>query len=100
MPKAVFFSELQQGKRDRGAPRKRYTDQLKRQLAQAGINHPSWQQEASDRDSWCSSVRKANRKFEADTETGMKLQRKDAGGGKSGQHPNYPQPKPLPVQVQ
>ena len=46
MPKAVFFSELQEGKRDRGAPRKRYKDQLKRQLAQAGINHQSWQQEA------------------------------------------------------
>ena len=51
MPKAVFFSELQLGKRDRGAPRKRYKDQLKRQLAQAGISHQSWQQEASDRDS-------------------------------------------------
>ena len=33
MPKAVFFSELQEGKRDRGVPRKRYKDQLKRQLA-------------------------------------------------------------------
>ena len=32
MPKAVFFSELQDGKRDRGAPRKRYKDQRKRQL--------------------------------------------------------------------
>ncbi|WP_419616847.1 hypothetical protein, partial [Thiolapillus sp.] len=30
MPKAVFFSELQEGKRDRSAPRKRYKDQLKR----------------------------------------------------------------------
>ena len=60
MPKAVFFSELQEGKRDRGAPRKHYKDQLKRQLAQAGINHQSWQQEALDRDSWRSSVRKAS----------------------------------------
>ena len=51
MPKAVFFSELKDGKRDRGAPRKRYKDQLKRQLAQAGISHQSWQLEASDRDS-------------------------------------------------
>ena len=42
MPKAVFFSELQEGKRDRGAPRKRYKDQLKRQLAQVGISHQSW----------------------------------------------------------
>ena len=44
MPKAVFFSKLREGKRDRGAPRKRYKDQLKRQLAQAGISLQSWQQ--------------------------------------------------------
>ena len=65
MPKAVFFSELKEGKRDRGAPRKRYKDQLNRQLAQAGISHQPWQQEASDRDSWRSSVRKASCEFEA-----------------------------------
>ena len=39
MPEAVFFSEFQEGKCDCGAPRKRYKDQLKRQLAQAGINY-------------------------------------------------------------
>ena len=64
MPKTVYFNELQEGKRDRGAPRKRNKDQLKSQLAEAGINHPLWQQEASDRDSWRSSVRKDSRKFE------------------------------------
>ena len=48
MPKAVFFSELQEGKHEHGAPRMHYKDQLKRQLAQAGISHQSWQQEASD----------------------------------------------------
>ena len=46
MPKGIFYSELQEGKRDRGAPGKRYKDQLKRQLAQAGISYQSWQQEA------------------------------------------------------
>ena len=65
MPKAVFFRELQEGKRDHGAPRKRYKDQLKRQLAQAGIDRKSWQQEASDRDSLRSLVRKASCEFEA-----------------------------------
>ena len=44
MPKAVFFSELQEGKRYRGAPRKRYKDQLKRQLAQVKFCYQSWQQ--------------------------------------------------------
>lgn len=43
MPKVVFFSKLSKGKRDRGAPRRRYKDQLKRQLAQAGVDHKDWQ---------------------------------------------------------
>ena len=54
-PKAVFFSEIQERKSDRGAPRKRYKDRLKRQFA-----HQSWQQAASDRNSLRSSVRKAS----------------------------------------
>ena len=66
MPTAVFVGKFRERKRDRGAPRKRYKDQLKRQLAQAGINQQSWQQEASDRDSRHSSVRKASRVFEAE----------------------------------
>ena len=41
MLKAVFFSELLEGKHDRGAQRKRYKYQLKRQLAQAGFSHQS-----------------------------------------------------------
>ena len=76
MPKAVFFSELQEGKRDRGAPRKRYKDQLKKQIAQAGISHQSWQQGASDRDGWRSSVRKASCKFEAERHEAAKEKRR------------------------
>ena len=53
MPKAIFFSELQEGKCDRGAPRKCYKDQLKRQFVQAGISRQTWQQKASDQNSWC-----------------------------------------------
>ena len=95
MPKAVFIGELQEGKRDLSAPRKRYKDQLKRQLARAGISHQSRQQEASDRDSRRSSVRKENRKFETE---GMKPRRKDVEGRKSEQHPSHIQSKPSPVQ--
>ena len=78
MPKAVFFSELQEEKRDRGAPRKRYKDQLKRHLAQAGISHHLWQQEASDRDSWRLSVRKTSCEFEAEKHTAAKEKRTKA----------------------
>ena len=38
----------------------------KRQLAQAGISHQSWQHEASDRDSWHSSVKKSTCKYVAE----------------------------------
>ena len=65
-PKTVFFGELLEGKCDHSAPRKCYKDQLKRQLAQAGISHQSWQQEISDWHSWHSWVRKAKQKFEAE----------------------------------
>ena len=96
MPKAVFFSELQEGKRNRGAPRKRYKDQLKRQLAQAGIRHQSFQKEASDRDSWRSSVRKTSCDFEPERHTAGK--KKNPGGRKNEQHPYHPHPKPSSVQ--
>ena len=67
---------LQVQLRDRGAPRKRYKDQLERQLAQAGISHQSRQQAASDRDSWRSSVRKASCEFEAERHTAAKEKRR------------------------
>ena len=35
-------------------------------VSQAEIGHQSWQHEASDRDSWRSSVRKTSRMFEAE----------------------------------
>ena len=78
MPKAVFFCELQEGKRDCGAPRKHYKDQLKGQLAQAGISHQSWQQEALDGDSWRSSVRKASCEFEAERRNAAKEKLQEA----------------------
>ena len=42
MLKAVFFSKLHGGKRDRVAKRKHLKDKLKIQLAQTRINHQSW----------------------------------------------------------
>ena len=74
--KAVFFSKLQEGKHDCAAPKKRHKDHLKRQLAQAGISHQSWQQEASDRDSWRSSVRKASCEFESERQEAAKEKRR------------------------
>ena len=48
MPKAVdlFYGELVQGKRICGAPRKRYKDQLRRQLRAADIHEVDWETQA------------------------------------------------------
>ena len=45
-------------------------------LAQAGISHQSWQQEASNRDSWRSTVRKASSEFEAERHEAAKEKRR------------------------
>ena len=66
MPKAVFYGQLCSGKCNRGAPRKRLKDQLKRQLALAGIDHKIWEQDAADRDGWRSDIKKASHRFEVD----------------------------------
>ena len=63
MPKAVFYGELSQGKRDRGAPRKRFKDQLKRQLTQANSDHGEWEQLAEDREAWRVTVKTAAENF-------------------------------------
>ena len=59
MPKAVFYSELRQGKRDRGAPRKRFKGQLKRQLSQANSD---WKQLAENRAEWRDVIKTASEK--------------------------------------
>ena len=51
MPKAVFCGELKQGKRDRGAPKKRFKDQLKQQLSLTEIDYTQWEHIAEDRES-------------------------------------------------
>ena len=69
MPKAVFYGELSQGKRDRGAPRKRFKDQLKRQLTQAGIDHSEWEALAEDREEWRGTIKTAADNFEEGRKT-------------------------------
>ena len=49
LPKAVFYGEPCQGKRDRGAPRKRFKDQLRRQFRIAEIPEKDWESRARER---------------------------------------------------
>ena len=70
MPKAVFYRELSQGKRDRGAPRKRFKDQLKRQLTQACIDHSEWEALAEDREEWRGRIKTTADNFEEEKKNG------------------------------
>ena len=64
MPKAVFCGELKQGKRDRGAPKKHFKDQLKRQLSLTKIDHTQWEQIAEDKALWRATIKAATGQFQ------------------------------------
>ena len=74
MPKAVFFGELREGKCKCRAPKKRYKDQLKKQLSLTEIPLHSWQQEANSRENCRKVVGSASHRFECS--------RRDAAEGK------------------
>ena len=50
--KAVFYGELDAGKRTRGGQRKRYKDVLKATLKSCGVPHNTWESTAMDRALW------------------------------------------------
>ncbi len=72
----TYVCELSTRKRDQGAPKKRYKDQLKRELALAGVPHHSWQQAASSRDNWRTTVEDAAKAFERAAKE-RRIQRKE-----------------------
>lgn len=95
LPKAVFYGELCQGKRDRGAPRKRFKDQLKRQLRYAGISEKNWESIASERDSWRTVTRRGTHASEEARREAAedKRRRRKASAAQSPPTQGYPCPK-------
>ena len=59
LPKAVFYSELRQGKRSHGWQKLPFKDVLKRHMKKTGISHDTWQEEAVQRVKWRGLLRKA-----------------------------------------
>ncbi|KAJ0176190.1 hypothetical protein K1T71_008364 [Dendrolimus kikuchii] len=64
LPKAVFFSELAEGKRKQGGPHLRYKDVLKRHLTACDIKLTKWEELAMERTSWRSRIFKKVKAFE------------------------------------
>ena len=59
LPKAVFYSELRQGKRSHGGQKLRFKDVLKRHMKKTGISRDTWEEEAAQRVKWRGLLRKA-----------------------------------------
>ena len=64
LPKMMFYGELSDGTRPRGAPKRRYKDQLKRTLTLTNIDPSSWERTAQDRTAWRRAVRDGTSAFE------------------------------------
>lgn len=64
LPKIVLFGELSSGYRNRGAPKKRYKDSLKKSLKSCDINPNQWTTMAAERVDWRHSVYEAVHLFE------------------------------------
>ena len=47
LPKAVFYSELRQGKMSHGEQKLQFKDVLKRHMKKTGISHDTWKLEAA-----------------------------------------------------
>ena len=92
MANAVFYGELRDGKRKRGAPKMRFKDQLKRQLNLTSIKEQHWESIAKDRISWRAATKQGAVHFEVARRADLDEKRKrrkasatscppDGGGG-------------------
>ena len=64
LPKVALFGELSSGYRNRGCPKKRFKDCLKKSLTSCNINPKTWTAAAADRDGWRSNICAASHTFE------------------------------------
>ena len=58
LPKRMLYGELVAGKRNVDRPRKRYKDNLKASLKELSINTTKWENQASNRSAWRTSITK------------------------------------------
>ena len=64
LPKAVFYSELAEGARPVGRPKKRYKDHLKETLKKCHISPDEFETLADDRSGWRQTVRSGTKLYE------------------------------------
>ena len=64
LPKAIFYSELADGRRSIGRPKKRYKDYLQDTMKKCDIGPGSFEATASDRSAWKQAVRRGISHYE------------------------------------
>ena len=79
LPKIVLYGELSTGHRERGAPKKRFKDSLKRSLTTCNIDHKQWSDLAADRVAWRHTIHQAAAQFEADRRNSLKDETEEEG---------------------
>ena len=77
LPKILFYGELQEGKRNRGCPKKRYKDCLKTSLKAFRIDPATWELTAFDRSNWRTTVHKGAMAHEAARTQSQKQRREE-----------------------
>ena len=75
LPKIVMFGELSSGRYERGAPKKRFKDSLKKLLTACNIDHRQWSDLAADRVAWRYTILQAAAQFEVDRNNSFKEKR-------------------------
>ena len=90
MTKEAFFSKQQEGKRNRGAPRKSYKRPAEETRCRDGNQLRRPQTETA-------GAHQREPPVTNSRQTSMKPQRKDTGGRKTEQHPIHRQPKTSPA---
>ena len=90
VPKVVLYGELSTRHRDRGAPKKRYQDCLKKSLNVCHIDCQQWSDMAVDRDAWRHTVHKAASLFEENRRDSLKdkRQRRKAQAASTTENPD------------
>ncbi|KAI8484505.1 hypothetical protein Bbelb_377760 [Branchiostoma belcheri] len=75
LPKIVLYGELSTGHRNRGAPKKRFKDCLKKSLSSCNIDHSQWSALATDRAAWRHTVHDSVSAFERRRRTALEEKR-------------------------
>ena len=88
LPKRMLYGELVAGKRNVDRPRKRYKDSLKASLKELSINTTTWENQASNRSAWRTSITKG-----ANTAEAKRI--KEAKEKREARRPAMPHSQPL-----